>query len=183
MCLRMLYVPVLLLVQVRINVSSHQVMRVPVVCSASVELQSSSSVGDAETAVFIALQLVSCSNLKPNLPCRAYCNEILSLGPFINSVKRDAACFRFGFTSPPSPSSRSLFLEFRCVTLFILLFDYFQCILGSRHAIYERPGAKRMTFSRRRLNPMNPHSLLPLAIEYIHAALRSATTSCSDNSV
>ena len=36
-------------------------------------------------------------------------------GPFINSVTRDGAFFRLGFT--PTPSSRSLFLEFRRVGL------------------------------------------------------------------
>ena len=45
-----------------------------------------------------------------------YRNSQTTKGSFINSVTRDAAFSRIGFTSPPS--SRSLFLEFRGVTLF-----------------------------------------------------------------
>ena len=83
-------------------------------------------------------------------------------GPFISSVTRDAAFFRLGFTPPPS--SRSLFLEFRRVTLLFtavrLLSVYFRlasrsifsvrdCVI--RDAIYEwslithKTSAKQLT--------------------------------------
>ena len=53
-------------------------------------------------------------------------------GPLINSVTRDAAFSRLGFTSPLHHAHFSAgFGASRC---FLLLFAYFQCILGSRHA-------------------------------------------------
>ena len=49
-------------------------------------------------------------------------------GPFINSVTRDEAFFRLLFT-PPS-SSRSLFLEFRRITLFFTAAYLFSVYFG-----------------------------------------------------
>ena len=53
-------------------------------------------------------------------------------GPFISSVLRDAAFFRLGFTTHPRHAHFSS--SFSASRRFLLLFAYFQCILGSRHA-------------------------------------------------
>ena len=53
-------------------------------------------------------------------------------GSFLNSVTRDATFFRLWFTHPLRHAHvSSSFGVSRC---FLLLFTYFQCILGSRHA-------------------------------------------------
>ena len=93
----------------------------------------------------------------------------LCKGPFINSVTRDAAFFDSDL--PPPPSSRSLFLEFRRVTLVFTavrllsvyfglasrsIFDVRDCVtlesflrftpplpLVTHDAIYERPLIER----------------------------------------
>ena len=79
----------------------------------------------------------------PNLNRRggaAVVNYNCGKGPLINSVARDAAFLRLGFT--PRPSSRSPSSSLGSSRCFLLLFAYFQGFLGppvTRDAIYERP--------------------------------------------